>query len=304
MSQPLLFVVILVFDRHDDVTACLESLAESDYENKKIILLDGGLSIDAIDAIRRDYPYLQVIPLADNLGYAGNNNIGIKAALEQGAEWVLVLNDDTVLDGKCLSILMQAGEQDSGTGIVGPMVYHFAEKNVIQSAGGLLGKYWYSSHIGQNELDQGQFSSVRRVDWVSGCSILVRREVIEQVGILDPNYFLYWEEAEFCLRAQEAGWKVIHVPQAKLWHKGVQRDYQPKPYVTYYVTRNHLFTLSKHHAPVIAWVYTLFQIFRSLISWTIKRRWQFKREHRDAMWQGLIDFLRHRRGPMPSRSGT
>jgi len=300
--QPLLYIIILNNNRREDTLACLASLSRSDYKNIKIILLDNASTDGSVETVRTAYPEVQIILLRENLGYAGNNNVGINAALEQGAEWVLILNDDTILDPSCLSLLMQVGESDSAIGIVGPMVYHFDEPNVIQSAGGMLGKYWTSIHLGQNEVDLGQFPSVHQVEWISGCAILVRRMVIEQVGVLDQNYFLYWEETEWCIRASKAGWSIAHIPQAKIWHKGVKRDNQPKPYVTYYVTRNHLFTLAKHRAPIIVWLYTLTGIIRTLLSWSLKSRWRFKREHRNAMLRGLFDFLQRRWGPMPTRS--
>jgi GT2 family glycosyltransferase len=253
-----------------------------------------------VETVHGKYPQVQIIPLEKNLGYAGNNNIGIKAVLEQDADWILVLNDDTVVDRWCLSRLIQAGETDSTIGIVGPMVYHFDEPEIIQSAGGMLGEYWQSIHLGKNELDQGQFGATRPVEWISGCAILIRRALIEQIGLLDENYFLYWEETEFCIRAAKAGWKIVQVPDAKLWHKGVQRNYQPKPYVTYYSTRNYLFTLAKHKAPLFVRTLALATILRTLLSWSLKPRWRNKRDHRDAMWRGMLDFLFHRMGRMMS----
>jgi len=301
MADPFVFIIILSNNRREDTLSCLNSLVRGDYKNNKIIVLDNNSADGSVASIRAAFPDVQIVELSENLGYAGNNNIGIKVALDQGADWVFILNDDTVLDSGCLEFLVQVGEGDSSIGMMGPMVYHYDEPNVIQSAGGMLGKYWNSIHLAQNDPDHGQFQSPHQVEWISGCAILVRRAVIEQVGLLDSNYFLYWEEAEWCIRANRAGWKIVNVPQAKLWHKGVRRDYQPKPYVTYYLTRNHLFTLAKHKAPIIVWVYTLTQIIRTLVSWTIRPRWRFKREHRNAMWRGLVDFLQSRQGPMPSQ---
>jgi GT2 family glycosyltransferase len=180
------------------------------------------------------------------------------------------------------------------------MVYHFDEPDVIQSAGGTLGRYWRGTHLGMNQRDCGQFETARQVDWISGCAILVRSTMVKQIGMLDPDYFLYWEETEWCIRANRAGWKVVHVPHAKLWHKGVKRDYEPKPYVTYYMTRNHLFTLSKHKAPFRVRLIVYGNILKTLLSWSLKPRWKNKRDHRNAMWRGLRDFLQHRVGPMPS----
>jgi GT2 family glycosyltransferase len=240
------------------------------------------------------------VDLKNNLGYAGNNNVGVEMALRQGADWVWVLNEDTVFDADCLTRLVEVGEADPKVGIVGPMVYHHDEPGVIQSAGGMLGKFWQSRHLGQNEADHGQYRDPLQVEWISGCAILVRRAVIEQVGALDSKFFIYWEETEWCIRASRGGWRIVHVPSARLWHKGVQRNYQPKPAFFYYGTRNHLYTLAKHKAPASAWLYTIFQMFRTLLSWTIKQRWRSRKDHRNAMWRGVMDFLQHRVGRMPA----
>ncbi len=299
VKTPLIVPVILNTNRRDDTLACLESLFATGYPNLKTIVLDNKSVDGSVEAIRRQFPDVKIIGLSENLGYAGNNNIGVEAAMKMGADWVFVLNEDVVLDKECLTKLTEVGEGDSEIGILGPMVYHFNEPGVIQSAGGMLGRYWQSIHLGQNEADHGKFREPHRVEWISGCAILLRRAVIEQVGMLDKNFFIYWEETEWCIRAGRAGWKIFHVPQAKLWHKGVQKNYQPKPSFTYYATRNHLFTLSKHHAPIVAKIFTWFQVFRTLMSWTIKPKWRGKREHRNAMWRGVMDFLRGRLGPMP-----
>lgn len=288
-------------NRRDDTLECLDSLRRNSYSNHKLIVLDNHSTDGSVAAIRTAHPEVQIVELEQNLGYAGNNNRGITLAMQLGADWIFLLNDDVILDGECLAKLVEVGESDCQIGILGPLVYHHDEPDIIQSAGGMLGKYWTSLHLGQNEKDQGQFPSVHEVEWISGCALFVHRKVIEQVGMLDPNYFLYWEETEWCLRASRAGWKIVHVPQAKLWHKGVQRNYKPKPYVTYYLTRNQLFTLAKHKAPFIVWVYTLAHIIRTLVSWTIRPRWRFKREHRNAMLLGMAHFLRNQSGQMPPR---
>jgi GT2 family glycosyltransferase len=299
MPQPLLSIVILNTNRRDDTLACLESLSKSTYTNLKIIVLDNSSTDGSAEAIRSTYPDVQIVSLTENLGYAGNNNVGIEKALEQGADWVLILNEDTILDQGCITELVDVGEIDPKIGIVGPMVYHYNEPGVIQSAGGMLGKYWQSQHLGQNENDAGQFQSPHAVEWISGCAILVRRAAIERAGMLDASFFIYWEETEWCIRIARSGWKIIHVPQAKIWHKGVQRDYQPKPSFTYYGTRNHLLTLSKHSAPLSVKIYNWMQILRTLASWSLKPKWRNKREHRNAMWRGVVDFLQDHRGQMP-----
>lgn len=299
--QPLIITVILNTNRREDTLACLRTLQDSTYDNHRTIVLDNASTDGSVEAIRAQFPAVQIIALQDNRGYAGNNNVGIEAAMAQGADWVFVLNEDTVLAPDCLEQMVAAGSQDAATGIVGPMVYHFDEPDVIQSAGGALGPNWDSVHLNQNQVDDGRFYQPTEVDWISGCAILVRREVIEQVGMLDERFFYYWEETEWCLRARKQGWRIMHVPQAKLWHKGVQRDYKPGPSVTYYNTRNRLLMMSKHHAPLRVWGATGMQIARTLASWTLKPKWRDMHEHRDAMWQGTMDFLRQRWGIRQAR---
>jgi GT2 family glycosyltransferase len=119
------------------------------------------------------------------------------------------------------------------------------------------------------------------------------------VGGLDERYFYYWEETEWCLRARQRGWKIMFVPEAHGWHKGVQRNYRPGPNITYYSTRNRLLTLAKHRAPWTARAAVLLSTMRTLISWSIRPAWRSMREHRNAMWQGLCDYFRQRWGMRP-----
>jgi GT2 family glycosyltransferase len=247
-SPPYVITVILNTNRRDDTLACLASLQASTYPRHTVLVLDNHSTDGSAQAIQDAFPQVKVIPLENNLGYAGNNNVGIKIAMIQEADWVFVLNEDTIVDEDCISCLVEAGCSGDNTGIVGPMVYHFDEPAVIQSAGGKLGWDWWAWHLSQNESDDHYAMQPRKVDWISGCGIMVKKEVIDQVGALDERFFYYWEEVEWCVRTKAVGWEIMHVPQAKLWHKGVQRDYQPSPNVTYYFTRNWFLMLSKHRA--------------------------------------------------------
>lgn len=296
MADPYVITVILNSNRRDDTLECLASLANSTYCRQHVILLDNHSTDGSVEAIRQQYPEVQIVAIEENLGYGGNNNVGIQLAVAQGADWVFVLNEDTMVDADCLTRLVETGEQDAATGIVGPLVYHYDEPGIIQSGGGLLGRYWESIHVAQDEPDHGQLPAVHTVEWISGCALMVRRAVIEQVGVMDVRFFYYWDETEWCLRARKAGWRVVHVPAAKIWHKGVQRNYTPKPSVLYYCTRNRLLMLKEHHAPAYVWVHALAGMLRTLISWTVRPKWCCKHDHRDAMWQGLLDFFRGRWG--------
>jgi len=299
VTLPLVATVILNTNRRDDTLACLESIQRNSYARQLVLLLDNASTDGSVEAIRAAYPAVQMIALTENLGYAGNNNVGIAAALAAGADWVLVLNEDTLLAPDCLEQLMAAGDADAQVGVVGPLVFHHDEPALVQSAGGTLDRYWAAQHIGQNAPLPPSPGGALAVDWVSGCAIMVRRAVIEQVGMLDERFFYYWEETEWCVRARRAGWTILNVPAARLWHKGVQRDYKPKPSVSYYNTRNHLLMLQKHHAPVDAWLVTGGRTLRTVLSYSLRPKWRAQRAHRDAICRGALDFLSARWGRGP-----
>lgn len=296
MKEPRVVVVILNTNRRQDTLECLTSLKKGTYENFQVVLLDNASSDGTVEAVNKAFPWVKIIHLQENRGYAGNNNIGVQAALELEADWVFVLNEDTIVAPDCLNRLMCVAESDPKIGIVGPLVYHHSEPTVIQTAGGWLGRSWESKHYGQDEEDCGQYREPRDVEWISGCGIVVRRDVIEEVGAIDERFFYYWEETEWCLRARRAAWRILNVPQAKIWHKGVQRNHRPQPTVTYYNTRNRLLTLSKMDAPLKVWTGVWLQLVRTWASWTIRRRWRHMRDHRTAMVLGAYDFLRGRLG--------
>lgn len=301
MSDPRVITIILNTSHRDDTLACLDSLRRALYCANDVIVLDNNSSDGSAEAVRRLFPEVEVVSLARNLGYGGNNNVGIELACRRGADWVFVLNEDTILAPDCLTRMVEAGESDARIGMVGPMVYHHSEPDVIQSAGGRLGPAWEALHYGENERDCGQFDRLRDVAWLSGCAIMARRACIEQAGALDDRFFYYYDETEWCLRAGDYGWRITHAPAARLWHKGVRRDYRPAPNITYYNTRNHFLMLAKRRAPLAVWLAAWRATLRTLVSWTIRPRWRAMREHRDAMWQGALDFARGRWGMRGAR---
>ena len=296
MSAARVVSVILNTNRRDDTLDCLDSLARNTYTQQTSVVVNGLGTDGSLEAIQQAFPQTHILSLTDNRGYAGGNNVGLAWALGQGADWVLVLNEDTILADDCLARLVAVGESDPRIGVVGPMVYHFDEPGVIQTAGGMLGASWSALLIGNNQPDTGQFREPRPVEWISGCAMLIRRRLLEEVGLFDERFFIYWEEIDLCLRARQAGWRLVIAPQAKLWHKGVTRDYRPQPAVTYYTTRNHFLLLQKNHAPIAVWLRVMTQTLRTLSSWSVQPKWRAMRPHRDAMALGLLDFARRRWG--------
>jgi hypothetical protein len=296
MRNPGVTAIIINFNRPEETHQCILSLINSTYPNLDILVVN-VTEFPIVTYSDIDLSKVQILHIPENLGYAGNNNFGIKHALENKADWIFLLNDDTSQEPDCLEKLMDVAVKNHSIGILGPMVYHFDEPSVIQSAGGILDKNWFSYHRGMNEEDRGQYShQSQEVDFINGCALLLKREVIDDIGFLDERFFLYWEETEWCYRAKISGWHVIHVPEAKLWHKGVTRNYNPQPFVTYYTVRNRLLMMSIHKAPVSAWIHTWFSLVQTCLSWTIRPRWKSKHIHRNALVKAIFDYLKKRWG--------
>jgi GT2 family glycosyltransferase len=288
---PLVTAVILNTNHKIDTLECLKSLRESSYANLSILLLDNASTDGSLEAVKLEYPEVSIVNLDQNQGYAGNNNVGIQLALEKKSDWVLILNEDTVMAPDCIEKLVQAGEMDPEVGIVGPLVFHFDEPEIIQSAGGCRDRLWRSWHLGQNETNLEPYREPRAVRWITGCSVMIRGAVLKQIGGFDERFYYYYEENEYCLRAEEAGWKILVIPAARLWHKGVQRNYSPRPSITYYSVRNHLLLLEKHRAPLAVKAAAWFDNLKMVASWSIRPKWRDKRGHRDAAVQAMTDFL-------------
>jgi GT2 family glycosyltransferase len=225
--------------------------------------------------------------------------VGLRHALRQGADYALLLNNDIEMAPDFLRRLVEAAQINLQVGVAGPKIYYYDQPEVIWSAGGIIDwRRGDARMVGLNERDVGQFGNEpREVDFVSGCAMLVRRVALEQVGLLDERFFAYYEEVEWCVRMRRAGFKIVHVPQARLWHKITPERRAASPLVHYYMTRNRLLFLKITGAGWRAWLHTLFaEYLRTLISWSVWPRWRGKRELRNAMLKAVVDFQRGRLG--------
>jgi GT2 family glycosyltransferase len=296
---PRIVCLILNTNKLEETLACLASLEASTYRNFKAIVLDVGPDAKLAAAMRERFPEAILAPISQNGGYAGNNNYGLRLAAAYAPDWVFLLNEDTYLAPDGLAELMAVGAAEPSAGMLGPTVLHASAPDLVQSAGGYLSPAWEARHYDQNRPLPNAPGEPRPATYLVGCSLLVRWAVFEQIGGLDEQFYIYYEEVDWCLRAAAAGWRLLHVPQARLWHKGVAPDYRPTRFVTYYSARNRLLLLSKHRAPITAKLRAWAEISRTLLSWTLRPKWRSMRGQRDALLKGVVDFLRGRFGHRP-----
>jgi GT2 family glycosyltransferase len=293
--MPYVAIIVLNWNGKEDTLACLASLSRLDYPDYEVIIVDNGSSDGSVKAIAERYPQQKVLETGENLGFVGGNNVGLRYARDIGADYVLLLNNDTEVTADLLSCMIEVIDADPAIGAMGPMIYYYDQPDVIWSAGGYVD--WGRGNtymVGVDERDSGDRYVLRDVDYVTGCALLVRMSVLDEVGDLDPRFFAYYEEAELCVRIQRAGYRIVHVPEAKLWHKIPPGDGRAtSPTVHYYMTRNRLLFLKAAGAGILPWLYTLLADYaRTLSSWTIKPRWRHKRAQRGAMLEAIYDAWR------------
>ena len=169
--------------------------------------------------------------------------MGIELLMKGGADYVLLLNNDTEVARDFLGSLVAVGETHPEIGVLGPKIYYHAHPDVIWSAGGSVDRCGQPVHLHVDEVDCVADEGPREVDYVTGCAILVKREVVQRVGMLDERFFAYFEETEWCARARSAGFRVVYVPRARVWHKIEQSARNTSRRYQYLMTRNRLLYL-------------------------------------------------------------
>jgi len=266
VDSPLIYVSIVNWNRANDTIECLRALASSDYSNYRPLIVDNGSTDGSPDAIKVGFPAAEVIANKDNLGFARASNIGIEHALQQGADYVFLLNNDTLVGERLLTELVSVGESDPKIGMLVPKIYYYggerypepfdklgtvpAERGRLWSAGARWRRFPPRvTIIGFGREDGPAYSIQREVDYATGCAMLVKQEVFERVGMFDPAFFMYHEDYDFSARVRRGGYRIIYVPQAVMWHKVSASTGEESPLKWYYLGKYIVPFYLKHCRP-------------------------------------------------------
>jgi GT2 family glycosyltransferase len=307
-SSPFVAIVILNWNNASDTLECLNSLLNMDYPDHYPIVVDNGSTDNSAAEIRMCYPDIHLQTLAENLGYAEGNNIGIRHAINCGADYILILNNDTIVSPNMLIELVQVAESNPRVGMVGPTVYFADEANTIYAAGSFIdwanGRIWHRGMYQPASL-VANFRSPEKVGFIAGCGVLVNRKLIETIGPLNPLYYLNYEDVEWCVRASNNGYEVWYVPQAEIWHKDSATMGHGSPAHIYYLTRNALLFYWQNSPSHLRWVTVsrhLLSTLRTIGAWSVKSEYKndICRRKRTAKLLATRDFFLgrfHKMGP-------
>lgn len=244
-ALPKVGIIVLNYNGNDCLFSCLQSLDRLEYPEKDIIIVDNGSSDDSLANAERSFPYFTFVRNEKNKGFAEGMNAGMRLALRRGAQWCWLFNYDAVADPQSLSVLLLAAQENPRAGLLSPMIY------------GSDGGIWF----GKGEIDffrmrarhtspspEERMLKTYPSQFLTGCALLIKKELIDTIGSLDEDFFLYYEDADYCLRASRAGFSCLVVPGARVIHGEVSRS---RPEKIYFLVSSGLLFFEKW-APLLA----------------------------------------------------
>jgi len=298
------FIIILNWNNEPDTSECLESALQIVYSNYKIVLIDNGSTDNSFELIMKKYAANGKISLLrnnKNLGYTGGNNLGIKYALDNGADYVLVLNNDTVVDKNLIDELSKPFKMQENLAVTTPKIYFYSKRDVLWSAGGEFdSKELIVTMNGFNQYDSDKYNYEQDCTFTTGAAMFIKASVLEKVGAFDEALFHSGEDLDLSLRITQSGYGMKYVPSAVLWHKVMAssgKGEEMSPLGAYYEYRNKLIVLSRygHLKSFRSKIIITRRYCKAFLSFLIKKK---RLKIAEAMCFSIIDFICGRHGKL------
>lgn len=237
--NPLIYIILVNYKSYKDTIECMESLRRINYDNFKVVIIENGSNDNSYELIKKHCRDEVVIKSEKNLGFAGGNNLGIEIAMSDCAEYVMLLNNDTIVESDFLIHLYETFNYDKNVGIVGCKINYYNNKNIINYGGGeIVWNKFTTVFFDTDKVDKND-KGVKEITFVSGCAMMISRSTIEKIGMLDHSYFMYYEDTDYCAKAMQAGFKLLYQPKSKIYHKiSSSSGGDLSPFVLYWSTKN------------------------------------------------------------------
>ena len=296
MTAPLspIYIVILNWNLPGDTVDCIHSVLNSVSPDMHIVMVDNGSHDNSVNIIRQHFgTSIELLENKTNLGFAGGVNVGLRHALEHEARSILILNNDTIIDASMINRLVETAENHPNAGLIGPVIYYYSDKaQRIWRVGDLdLPIIPIPMRLSDRRVTAAGHTDFR-LGYITACGMLIRRQVLEAIGLFDERYFMYYEDADFCQRAKNAGFEIWCSPQAKMWHKVSLSSQKQEPARRYFQTwgRAEFYRTYQHG---FSWVILLVYLVGRAILLTIKDVFSHSWNVIHSTWQGLWDALTH-----------
>lgn len=275
MNSKSVFIIILAWNHKDDTREALRSFLQDTYSNKKIVVVDNASSDGTSDMIRSEFETIEILRSEENLGVSGGYNLGIDFAVSQNADYILIANNDIVTDKNMISGLVETLEKYPNAGIAMPKIYHYYED---RSRLWCTGAHWRKfpptvKMTNFNRKDWEMGSEPIPIEFAPSCVLLLRKQMIETVGKFDTSYFFYFDDWDFSKRARQAGYKILFVPGAWMWHKvSISTQKSDKPALWWNrMGKSAALYYSRYHSPLEAFTFFLWYIIREVLKGKLNR---------------------------------
>ena len=246
MNRPAVGVVIVNWNLRDSLRETLDSFRNVNYPGLQIVVSDNASTDGSQEMVRKEFPEVQLLTREQGLGYAKGASLGL-ASLVDRTKYIFSTTNDVIVDPQIIQVLVDQAEQDPKAGVLGTKILFFDRPNVIWHAGGRVHPlHGHTYHFGWERADRARYDRVRECDFVTGCGFMLRSEALKKTGFFKEDLIFYSEDADLCYRIREAGYKVLYVPGARMWHKVASTLAKNRPLQLRYSTRNGLHLLQRH----------------------------------------------------------
>lgn len=261
--MPLIYIILVNYNGYKDTIECVNSLKKVNYKNYRIVIVDNASSNNSLGILKQKINDCIIIESKENLGFAGGNNLGIKYALDHNADYIMFLNNDTLVNNDFLNNMIMSFTKDNKVGLVGCKIMHYPAKNIIWYGGGYIDWFKFiGTHCGMGQIDKGQCDTEKEIDFMTGCCMLIKKEVFEKVGFLSEDYFMYFEDVDFCVNIKNFGYKIWYNPKAIIYHKvGLSSGGEESPFSIKWGTRNRILFMNRYKNNVSSFGLILSKMF-------------------------------------------
>ncbi|MSR31425.1 MAG: glycosyltransferase family 2 protein [Gemmataceae bacterium] len=244
-TPPFISVIVVNFNGKKFLQACLSSLENQDYPKERLecILVDNGSTDGSVELVESSFPWVHLVEAGKNLGFAGGNNLGMRVAR---GDFFALLNNDTETPPDWVSSLVQAIQHSPSFGMGASKILLHHDHGIINSTGLILLPDGRGKDRGFHERDLGQFEKTDEVFGACGAGVLLRREMLEEIGLFDERLFMYYEDLDLAWRAKRAGWKCVYAPKARVYHIHCGSSGSWSPFFTFHVERNRALVSAKN----------------------------------------------------------
>lgn len=238
-------IVIVNYNGAKYQNEALKSLYASTFKDFVVVVVDSASTDNSIELLEKEYPQIVILRQNENVGVAKGNNIGIEYCLSINTEYVLLMNNDIEMDNRMLSTLVSKANENT---ITVPKIFYYSPNNMVWYGGGYFDwKKGKAPHVGIGEITEEKYNEEKYVEYSPTTCMLIHNSVFKRIGLIDEEYFMYYDDTDWCVRLLDAGIKILYVPSAVMWHKVSSASGGGASRVKlYYMHRNQLYFLDKH----------------------------------------------------------